>query len=147
MVALCACNSEREYLDYRGLSMGMSAKAMCDSFLERGFLIDSTMTDSGSTYALYSDKEHYTIGIYYQNDTITDIVENYAASSNDSTSRLWQDLHDQMEREIMQPYMTHRSDLHKEAVYRTDKGVITLILLNTYTPTLTIRYSNQIIEY
>jgi hypothetical protein len=147
MIVLCACNSERGYLDYRGLSMGMSAKAMCDSFIERGFLIDSVTTDSGSTYALYSNTEKYRISIYYENDTINDVVESYAATYNDSTSNLWQQLRDKMANDIHMPYMTHRADLHKEAVFKTDEGTITLILLNTYTPTLSIRYSNHIIDY
>ncbi len=147
MLALCACNSERGYLDYRGLSMGMSAKAMCDSFIERGFLIDSAATDSGNTFELYSEAEKYRISIYYQNDTISDVVESYTASSNDSTSNLWQQLRDQMSIDMHMPYMTHRADLHKEAVFKTDEGTITLVLLNTYSPTLSIRYSNHIIEY
>jgi len=144
LVVLCACNSERGYLDYRGLPMNMSAKAMCDSFIERGFVIDSALCDSGSTYVLTSDKETFRLDIHYVNDTITDILESYEATNNDSTSTAWQQKRDQMEEEICRPYMTHRADLHKEAVFQTDKGTITLTLLNTYSPTLTVHYSTEI---
>ena len=71
LVVLCACNSERGYLDYRGLPMNMSAKAMCDSFMERGFAIDSALCDSGSTFVLKSAKENFRLDIHYANDTIT----------------------------------------------------------------------------
>lgn len=144
LVMLCACSSERGYLDYRGLSMAMSAKSMCDSLMARGFYIDSASTDSGSSYVLASNQEKYRISIYYSNDTISDIVENYTASTMDSTSRMWQDMHDQMEKDVCRPYMTHRADLHKEAVYQTDKGTITLILMNRSIPTVDVRYSTQI---
>ena len=53
----------------------------------------------------------------------------------------------QFEKELeVWPDMRHRVELHKEAVYETPKGTIILTLLNTYTPTLTVRYSNSIID-
>ena len=142
---ICACSGERQYLSYRNLPMNMSAKAMCDSLLQRGLVFDSTLTDSGRTYVLQNAEEHYRLDIVYNNDTISDVLEQYAASYNDSTSELWQQMRDKMAAEITTPFLTHRADLHKEAVFQTDKGTITLTLLNTYTPTLTVRYSNEVI--
>ena len=37
-----ACSGEREYINYHGLSMGMSAKAMVDSLQQRGLALDTT---------------------------------------------------------------------------------------------------------
>jgi hypothetical protein len=41
------------------------------------------------------------------------------------------------------PEMTHRSDLHKEALFQNEDGTIIVKLLNTYSPTLSIRYSTN----
>ncbi len=148
VVMFCACNSEREYLDYRGLSMGMSAKNMCDSFISRGFAIDSVLSDSGRIYSLTSPQVAYRISIFYANDTISDIIESYTASYNDSTSQLWQHMRDSIyELQGRQPLMAHRADLHKEAIFQTDAGTINVKLLNTYSPTFEIRYSTDIVEY
>ena len=148
VVTFCACSGERGYLDYRGLSMGMSAKSMCDSFLARGFQLDSNLTDSGSSYVLYSQDVKYKVGIYYTNDTISDIIESYTATYNDSTSELWQVMRDSLnELQGRMPYMAKRADLHKEAIFQTDEGTINVKLLNTYSPTMEIRYSTEIVEY
>ncbi len=148
VVALFACSGERGYLDYRGLPMNMSAKAMGDSVIDRGFMLDSNLTDSGASYVLYSNEVNYRLGIYYNNDTIHDIVESYTATYNDSTSELWQHMRDSVnDLQGRMPFMKHRADLHKEAVFQTDKGTITVTLLNTYSPTMDIRYSTEIVEY
>ena len=36
-----ACSGEREYLNYRGMSMGMSAKQMVDSLQMQGLALDT----------------------------------------------------------------------------------------------------------
>jgi len=86
---------------------------------------------------------NFVVTVYHQNDTITDIVEQYTATYNDSTSNLWQTRHDELEKEFGWPNMGKHGDLHKEALYESEKGTVILTLLNTYSPTLTIRYSTS----
>ena len=140
-----ACSGEREYLNYRGMSMGMSAKQMVDSLQMQGLALDTNKYED--RYVL-SDTiaRNFSVAIYHQNDTISDILENYVATYNDSTSNLWQKLHDEFEKEFGWPNMRHSGDLHKDAFYKNDKGTVELILLNTYSPTLTVRYSTMTTE-
>jgi hypothetical protein len=142
---MCACSGEREYLNCHGLSMSMSAKAMADSFEARGLAVDTS--HSNETQIVLADTLacNYTLVIYQHNDTISDILETYIATYNDSTSQLWQKLHDELQKELdVWPGMPHHGDLHKEADYTTGAGTIVLTLLNTYSPTVTVRYSTQI---
>ena len=140
VVMMCACSNEREYLSFHGLSLGMPAKAMSDSLQEQGFVLDSNLTDEG-TYVLNSASELCRVDIIHNNDTITDVLESYSASYNDSTSQLWQRRHDEYQNEFGWPNMNHDSELHREAVYNTGRGGLVLTLLNTYTPTMTVHYS------
>lgn len=142
---MSACSGEREYLNYRGMSMGMSAKQMVDSLQMQGLALDTNKYED--RYVL-SDTiaRNFSVAIYHQNDTISDILENYVATYNDSTSNLWQKLHDEFEKEFGWPNMRHSGDLHKDAFYKNDKGTVELILLNTYSPTLTVRYSTMMTE-
>ena len=141
-VLFFSCSGEREYINYHGLSMGMSAKAMVDSLQLRGLALDTTKYED--RYVLADTlMNNLKVAVYHQNDTITDILENYRASYNDSTSQLWQTLHDEFEKEFGWPNMPKRGDLHKEAFYENDKGTVLLTLLNTYSPTVTVRYSTE----
>ena len=92
IVALCACKGEREYLDFRGLSLGMSAKAMCDSLLLRGFELDSNLTDE-TVFILKNAVEQCRVDISMHNDTISDVLESYEASYNDSTAGIYRERH------------------------------------------------------
>ena len=141
---MCACSGEREYLNYRGMSMGTAASVMVDSLQQQGLVLDTTKYSD--RYVLADTVNgNFTVAVYHHNDTISDILENYTATYNDSTSNLWQKLHDDLQKELnIWPGMNHRADLHKEAVFDTDKGTIVLTLLNTYSPTLTVRYSTQL---
>lgn len=140
-VMLCACKGEREYLDFRGLSMGMSAKAMCDSLQLKGFEVDTSLTDE-QTLVLNNAKELCRVDIVQHNDTITDIMESYTATYNDSTTGIYERLHKEFTDQYGWANMKHNADLHKEAAFRTNgKGGLTLILHNTYTPTVSIHYS------
>ena len=125
--------------------MGMSAKQMVDSLQMQGLALDTNKYED--RYVL-SDTiaRNFSVAIYHQNDTISDILENYVATYNDSTSNLWQKLHDEFEKEFGWPNMRHSGDLHKDAFYKNDKGTVELILLNTYSPTLTVRYSTMTTE-
>jgi len=144
VVMMCACSGERGYLDYRGLSMGMPATKMVDSLQLKmpNLCLDTTKYDDH--YVLADTVAHnFTVAVYHKNDTIVDILENYTATYNDSTSNLWQTVHDELEKEFGWPNMGKHGDLHKEATYENEKGTVILTLLNTYSPTMTIRYSTS----
>jgi len=142
MAALTGCSGEREYIDYRGLSMGLPAKVLIDSLQKQGLALDTNKYED--RYVLADTlKRNFTVAVYHHNDTITDILENYRATYNDSTSQLWQKLHDEFEKVFGWPNMPKRGDLHKEAFYENDKGTVLLTLLNTYSPTVTVRYSTE----
>jgi hypothetical protein len=141
LVALCACKGEREYLEFRGLSLGMSAKAMCDSLVAQGFALDTNLTDN-SVYVLNDSNANCRVDIMLHNDTITDVLESYTASYNDSTTQLYEQKHKEFTDIYGWANMNHNADLHKEAVFQTKgKGGLTLILHNTYSPTMSIHYS------
>ena len=140
-VALCACQSGREYLDFRGLSLGMSAKEMCDSLVARGFELDTNLTDK-TVFVLNNAEEHSRVDIIMHNDTISDVLESYTASYNDSTTQLYERKHKEFTEKYGWANMNHNADLHKEASFQTKgKGGLLLILHNTYSPTMSIRYS------
>ena len=142
---MCACSGKREYLDYRGMSMGMSAKKMVDSLQLQGLALDTHKY--ADRYVLADTvKRNFTVAVYHLNDTITDILENYTATYNDSTTNLWQAMHDELEKEFGWPNMGKHGDLHKEATFSNDKGTVLLTLLNTYSPTVTVRYSTSTAE-
>lgn len=138
---MCACSGEREYINYRGLSMGISAKLMADSLQQQGLALDTAHSGSGSYVLADTLANNFMVTVYHQNDTITDILEQYTATYNDSTANLWQTKHDEFEKEYGWPNMPKHGDLHKEALFENEKGTVVLILLNTYSPTVSIRYS------
>lgn len=142
-VMMCACSGEREYLNYRGMSMGMSAKKMVDSLQLQGLALDTAHSTETSFVLADTIACNFVVTVYHQNDTISDILEQYSASYNDSTSNLWQAKHDEFEKEFGWPNMGKHGDLHKEATFENKKGTILLILLNTYSPTVSVRYSTS----
>ena len=145
VLLMCACSGEREYLSYRGLSMGMSAKQMADSLLAKiqNLAVDTHKTGETNIVLVDTLARNFMVTVYHQNDTITDILENYVATYNDSTSNLWQARHDELQKEFGWPNMGKHGDLHKEATFENEKGTVLLILLNTYSPTVSIRYSTS----
>ena len=72
IAALCACgNSEKKYLNYRGLSMGMPFKTFCDSLTARGFAVDSAKTDSSFTnVVMVKEGELYHLILAQEHDTL-----------------------------------------------------------------------------
>ena len=145
VLLMCACSGEREYLNYRGLSMGMSAKQMADSLLAKiqNLAVDTHKTGETNIVLVDTLARNFMVTVYHQNDTITDILENYVATYNDSTSNLWQARHDELQKEFGWPNMGKHGDLHKEATFENEKGTVLLILLNTDSPTVSIRYSTS----
>ena len=144
-VLMCACSGERQYLDYRGMSMGIPAKQMADSLVTKlqNLAVDTHKTGETNIVLVDTLAKNFMVTIYHQNDTITDILENYVATYNDSTSNLWQARHDELQKEFGWPNMGKHGDLHKEAAFENEKGTVLLILLNTYSPTMSVRYSTS----
>ena len=143
IAALCACgNSEKKYLSYRGLSMGLSFKTFCDSLTARGFAIDSAKTDSTFTrVSMYNPNLNYRLMLAQKNDTLQALQENYNISTNDSTRKMWQQMHDEFEKQIgAWPNMLKEGQDHRIAKFEDEGGFITLTLENTYKPTLSVLY-------
>ena len=142
---LAACNNEREYLDYRGLSMKMKPKDFADSLAKRGFAVDSAASGEDQV-VMRSQKEHYSVTIASEKDTILVVQEDYTATYNDSTRNLFQTLRDEYAKSLsVTPYIPDRGDDHKTAVFQTSKGTVTIILENTYTPTLSVKFDRHIV--
>ena len=123
------------------LSWSLVLHARQSSLLARGFLVDSATSDSGSQYQLYKTGEPYRVLVAYENDEIRAIQENYHLSTNDSTRRLWQQLRDGLEKDLdAWPNCPILKDDHKKADFETDGGFVSVILENTYKPTLMVLY-------
>ena len=113
-----------------------------DSLQMQGLVLDTTKYED--RYVLADTlARNFAVAIYHQHDTITDILENYTASYNDSTTNLWQAKHDELQKEFGWPNMGKHGDLHKEATFENKKGTVLLILLNTYSPTMSVRDSTS----
>ena len=145
IAALCACSGEKKDLTYRGLSMGLPFQTFIDSLQQRGFAIDSAKTDSAfQMVVMGSDKVRYRLVIAQDAGQVAALQENWELHSNDSTRTLWQQMHDDFEKEIgAWPNMSKHGDDHKIAKFEAEGGFITLTLENTYKPTLSVRYDKK----
>ena len=145
IAALCACSDEKKDLTYRGLSMGLPFQTFIDSLQQRGFVIDSAKTDSAfQMVVMGSDKVRYRLVIAQNAGQVAALQENWELHSNDSTRTLWQQMHDDFEKEIgAWPNMSKHGDDHKIAKFEAEGGFITLTLENTYKPTLSVRYDKK----
>ena len=141
--ALTGCSGERQYITYRGMSMGINANSMADTLQQQGLALDTLHSTPTSIVLADTLKRNFVVTIYHQGDTITDILEQYSATYNDSTSNLWQAMHDELQKEFGWPNMGKHGDLHKEATFEDDRGTIVLTLLNTYSPTMSVRFSTS----
>ena len=142
IAALCACNSEKKDLSYRGLSMGLPFQTFIDSLQQRGFFVDSAKTDSAfQMVVMGNDAVRYRLVIAQKDGQVAALQENWNLQSNDSTRQLWQKMRDDFEKELgAWPNMPKHGDDHKIAKFEGEGGFITLTLENTYKPTLTVRY-------
>jgi len=113
-----------------------------DSMQVRGFAVDSAKTDSAWTRVVMAKPtEKFRLMLAQQDGKLIALQENYKISTNDSTRQLWQQMHDQFEKEIgAWPNMLKNGDDHRVAKFEADGGFITLTLENTYTPTLQVLY-------
>lgn len=145
IAALCACNSEKKDLSYRGLSMGLPFQTFIDSLQQRGFFVDSAKTDSAfQMVVMGNDAVRYRLVIAQKDSQVAALQENWNLQSNDSTRQLWQKMRDDFEKELgAWPNMPKHGDDHKIAKFEGEGGFITLTLENTYKPTLTVRYDRK----
>lgn len=145
-LALCACGSgETKDVGYRGLSMEMPFKTFCDSLAARGFVVDSAKSDSDwSRVSMVNPALNYRLMLAQRNDTLLAIQENYMISTNDSTRKLWQQMHDEKEKELgAWPNMLKDGEDHRIAKFEAKSCFITLTLENTYKPTLSVLYQKK----
>ena len=142
-VTLSACSGDREYLDYRGVSMATPCKAFVDSMTRQGLVVDTSNHEKGTVVFLKPGSVMQVI-VKAQNDTIVSIQESYEATYNDSTRQLFQTMREQLIKELdMNPYMPVNTEDHREARFETKKGIVTLVLENTYTPRLDLLYETR----
>ena len=142
-VTLSACSGDREYLDYRGVSMATPCKAFVDSMTRQGLVVDTSNHEKGTVVFLKPGSVMQVI-VKAQNDTIVSIQESYEATYNDSTRQLFQTMREQLIKELdMNPYMPVNTEDHREARFKTQKGIVTLVLENTYTPRLDLLYESR----
>jgi len=141
-VALAACTKqEKAPFNYRGLDFTMPVAQFVDSMTARGFVVDSAASDSGRTVVFATSQEPIRVLAAFSGDKLQVIQESHLASSNDSTRMLWQQIRDGLEKELEAwPDCPILKDDHKIANFDTSDGFISVILENTYTPTLTVRY-------
>ena len=141
--ALCACSSgEKKNMEYRGLAMNLPFQTFCDSLVQRGFAIDSAASDSAaSTVVLRNPALKYHLILAQSGEKLVALQESYRLSTNDSTRRLWQEIRDQLEKELgAWPNMPKHGEDHKIAKFEAEGGFITVTLENTYKPTLNVLY-------
>jgi hypothetical protein len=143
VVAPCACGGKDSApFNYRGLAFTMPVTQFVDSMQARGFAVDSAASDSGRTVVLASPKEKYRVLVAFHDQQLQAIQENYSLSTNDSTRRMWQQLRDGLEKELgAWPDCPMLKDDHKIANFDATDGIISVILENTYRPTLSVRYT------
>ena len=142
-VTLSACSGDREYLDYRGVSMATPCKAFVDSMTRQGLVVDTSNHEKGTVVFLKPGSVMQVI-VKAQNDTIVSIQESYEATYNDSTRQLFQTMREQLIKELdMNPYMPVNTEDHREARFKSKKGIVTLVLENTYTPRLDLLYESR----
>ncbi len=141
---IVSCSEEKAPFNYRGLAFNMPTHQFVDSMQARGFVVDSLASDSGRTVVLAKTGEVYRVLVAFKGKDIQAIQETYLASSNDSTRMLWQQLRDGLEKELdAWPDCPMLKDDHKVANFDTGDGFISVVLENTYTPTLNVRYSKK----
>ncbi|MBQ8705922.1 MAG: hypothetical protein IJ548_06480 [Paludibacteraceae bacterium] len=141
MMLVASCSKTEKPFNYRGLPLSMTTVQFVDSMQARGFAIDSAASDSGRTVVFASTAQKYRVLLAFQDEKIAAVQENYAFSTNDSTRHLWQEIRDGLEKELdAWPNCPILKDDHKVAKFDASDGIISVILENTYKPTLSVRY-------
>ena len=141
LTAFAACSGDRAPFNYRGLPFTLTTSQITDSMLARGFAYDSIASDSGRTAVFAKSGVPYRVLVAFAGEKLRAVQETYSLSTNDSTRRLWQELHDGLEKELdAWPDCPILKEDHKVANFDATDGIISVILENTYRPSLTVRY-------
>ena len=141
LMLVIACSKLEKSFNYRGLSLAMTTSQFVDSMKARGFVVDSAASDSGRTVVFASTQEKYRVLVAFAGERLAAVQEQYVLSTNDSTRRMWQEIRDGLEKELNAwPDCPLLKDDHKIANFDASDGIISVILENTYRPTLTVRY-------
>jgi hypothetical protein len=144
LAAFFACGTEQAPFNYRGLAFSLPVDQFVDSMQARGFAIDSAASDSGKTVVFARTGEPYRVLVAFKEQAVLAVQENYTLGSNDSTRQMWQQLRDGLEKELdAWPDCPILKDDHKIANFDTGEGIISIILENTYTPNLNVRYTKK----
>jgi hypothetical protein len=144
MCVACQESSAPVNFNYRGLAFTLPVSQFVDSMMARGFAVDSAASDSGNNVVLASPAEHYRVLAAFKGEKLMVVQETYNLSSNDSTRQMWQEIRDGLEKELgAWPDCPILKDDHKEANFDAGEGLISVLLENTYTPTLTVRYTKK----
>ena len=151
-VALIGCG-EREYLDYKGLSMGMSAKAFADSVTARGLTLDTALSTIRAKVSRLEmrmpDDENFRLSIVSTNDTLLTVEEILTRDKINDTRALWRQLREDFVKELGSCAAPTLNDDHKVAIFKSKRGTLTLILQNNpgedYAgkPTVRVRYETK----
>lgn len=141
-MVIAACSDGQKPFNYRGLAFTLPTSQWVDSMLARGFAVDSAASDSGRTLVFAKQTEPYRVLVAFDGDKLKAVQESYKFSTNDSTRNKWQELRDGLEKELgAWPDCPMLKDDHKVANFDADDGIISIVLENTYTPTLFVRYT------
>ena len=144
MCVACQESSAPVNFNYRGLAFTLPVSQFVDSMMARGFAVDSAASDSGNNVVLASPAEHYRVLAAFKGEKLMVVQETYNLSTNDSTRQMWQEIRDGLEKELgAWPDCPILKDDHKEANFDAGEGLISVLLENTYTPTLTVRYTKK----
>lgn len=144
LLSACGGNSGKT-LSYEGLSMDLPVPQFVDSLLAQGFVVDSAASDSGQTVVLAHPAKNYRLLLAFRGDDLLVVQENYNLSTNDSTRNLWQEKRDALEKSLgTWPDCPKLGDDHKIANFENDEGFISVVLENTYTPTLHVSYTKKV---
>ena len=136
LTTLCGCNSEPEYLTFKGLSLGLKPEAFVDSLLAKGYEIDTTMEADGCIFLINRGETKSSMTIEVDVKGIANLQENFERETNDSTEQLYWD--NRKVYEDLYPgtfYMKKNSDLHKHCVFQTKMGDVNVVLENPFRPT------------
>ena len=141
LTVLLACSEEKAPFNYRGLPLSLKTSQFVDSMLARGFAVDSAASDSGKTVVFAGDQLKYRVLMAFAGEKVAAVQETYNLSTNDSTRQMWQEMRDNLEKELgAWPNCPMLKDDHKIANFDAEDGIISVILENTYKPSLTVRY-------
>lgn len=129
------------YPSYHGISMGFPYRVFYDSLTNQGFKVNPKDTTSNQICFIKEGCPNHVVILKLKDEFVDVIQENYNASSNDSTCLLWQHMCDSLEQTIgVKPNILANKENNKSAVFDNKGGCISVLLENTYTPSMSVVY-------